>query len=456
MKLVKMSLAAAMLMGASAFAIDNVKVSGDAKVFYTTWDNSYKGTPAATELDNGLFEKDSSAADAALHLGMTADLTKGVSAGVGMTAISTLGLENNLVSNTWSGAHGVSAATGASYYGHAGTAFEGIQADDAMWVDEAWIAGTLGKTTAKLGRMELDTPLAFTENWGVDKNTFEAAVLLNQDLPDTTLVAAWVGKGNGASDEEGAGLGSGNAGVAAAGYVGRNGEFNTYAHDGAYAAGLVTTAIPSVTAQAWYYNVVDVADAYWLQADVNVEGILLGAQYTDLSYKGDAKSGVVTPAGKKDDSAYAVMAGYEMKDTATVKVAYSSVDEDGARGVGNTATGLLGGGQSKLYTEGWWIFNAGTPGTDTISVSVEATVADIDLFAAYYDFSEDTKSSGVADTDNVDSQEFVVSASKDMGPLNATVAVVYDAYDYEDEAAALAANEIDDTTMLHVYLTYSF
>jgi hypothetical protein len=29
-------------------------------------------------------------------------------------------------------------------------------------------------------------------------NTFDAAVLINQDIPDTTLVGAWVGKSNGA------------------------------------------------------------------------------------------------------------------------------------------------------------------------------------------------------------------------------------------------------------------
>ncbi|MBD3801410.1 MAG: hypothetical protein IE886_08270, partial [Campylobacterales bacterium] len=38
MKLVKMSLAAAMLMGVSAFAVDNVKISGDAQIVYGTWD----------------------------------------------------------------------------------------------------------------------------------------------------------------------------------------------------------------------------------------------------------------------------------------------------------------------------------------------------------------------------------------------------------------------------------
>ncbi|MGE4473557.1 MAG: hypothetical protein AB7D20_12220, partial [Sulfuricurvum sp.] len=72
MKLVKMSLAAAVLLGASAFAIDNVKVSGDAKLYYMTNDAG----------DSDLFDKDSSAADTALRLSVTGDLTKNVSFGV--------------------------------------------------------------------------------------------------------------------------------------------------------------------------------------------------------------------------------------------------------------------------------------------------------------------------------------------------------------------------------------
>ncbi len=129
MKLVKMSLAAAVMLGASAFAIDNVKVSGDAKLFYGT-DN--QGT-----LD--LFDKGNSYADAALHLGATGDLLKGVSFGVAGYAVSTLGLENNLVSNTWTGGHDA-------------------VVEDNSWVSEMWLAATMGKTTAKIGRMELDTP----------------------------------------------------------------------------------------------------------------------------------------------------------------------------------------------------------------------------------------------------------------------------------------------------------
>jgi imipenem/basic amino acid-specific outer membrane pore len=43
-----------------------------------------------------------------------------------------------------------------------------------------------------------------------------------------------------------------------------------------------------LTAQAWYYNVSNVADAYWLQADINcqmVPGVKIGAQYAEMSPK---------------------------------------------------------------------------------------------------------------------------------------------------------------------------
>jgi imipenem/basic amino acid-specific outer membrane pore len=58
MKLVKMSILAAALIGSSAFAIDNVKVSGDAKLFYGT--NDSMDTTLTPNNDAGLFNKVSS------------------------------------------------------------------------------------------------------------------------------------------------------------------------------------------------------------------------------------------------------------------------------------------------------------------------------------------------------------------------------------------------------------
>lgn len=397
MKLVKMSLAAALLLSASAFALDNVKVSGDAKLFYGTSDAG----------SDSLFAKDNSYADTALRVGVTGDLLKGVSFGVTGYAISTLGLENNLVSGVWTSAHGVT--------GNGSDFLTGAQVDDTMWIGEAWMATTLGKTTAKIGRMELDTPLAFSEKWNIVPNTFEAAVLINQDLPDTTLVGAWVGKGNGQVAVQG---------------VGSNAKFNTFAENGAYAAGLVNNSFKPLTFQAWYYNVADVATAYWLQADVNcqlIPGVKLGAQYAEINP--DA-------AGAKDSEAYALKVGYAT-DKLNLAIAYSDVDKDGVVPMQNVASGS----QSKLYTEAWWNYGyVGAPDAETVTLTGEYDAGMAKLGAYYTD---------VDGGDNAtDMTEFTVTASKSFGPLDATLAYVSTEADNQ--------NGGDQYNTLQAYLTLNF
>ena len=92
MKLVKMSLAAAMLMGAtSVFAIEDVKVDGGAALFYFTM----------TEGANDAFDQGSSFGEAAVNLGVSAKLNDNFTGGVRVYATDTLGLENNAVIGTF-------------------------------------------------------------------------------------------------------------------------------------------------------------------------------------------------------------------------------------------------------------------------------------------------------------------------------------------------------------------
>jgi hypothetical protein len=452
MKLTKLSLVAALLIGSSAFAIENTKVSGDAKLYYGTFNES------GSDVD--MFDKDASYGDAAIHLGLTTDLTEGVSGGVSVTAVSTLGLENNLVSQTWSNSHEVSNSEGASFY-------DGLQVDDSMWIDEAWIAGTALDTTLKVGRQTLDTPLVFTENWGVDTNTFEAAVLINQSIPDTTIVAAYVGKSNGAADDEATGITLNGAEAAQAGYVAQDGKFNTFAKDGAYAAGVINNSWKPLTAQAWYYDMQKLAQAYWLQADLNLEGFLAGAQYANTDVDdGESLDGYLgnprgTTLSTNDTSMYSVMVGYEMKDIVTVKAAYSSVDDDGTLGMANTATGAAAtvGGQSKMYTEMWWNYGAvSAVGADSYSVTAEATVGpEIDLFLGYY-FADIDPTDATNAPANFSSEEEITevafTVSKSFGPLDTSLAVIWD--DIDDQSAASTNDDDYSTTNLQVYLTYNF
>jgi imipenem/basic amino acid-specific outer membrane pore len=431
MKLVKMSLVAAMVMGASAFAIDNVKVSGDAKLFYGTNDMGDNGLFDRGEVYTNITDAGGSYADTALRVGATGDLLKGVSFGVTGYAVSTLGLENNLVSNTFSSAHNYRlAGNGTVTIPNVNAA----QVDDTAWIGEAWLAATMGKTTAKIGRMELDTPLAFSEKWNIAPNTFDAAVLINQDLPETTLVAAWIGKHNGTL------LNPSTLGMQG-GVVAKGASFSTFGLEGAYAVAAVNNSFKPLTAQAWYYNVVNVADAFWLQADINcqlVKDLKIGAQYSEMSPKGTG----VTVAGTKDDSsAYALKVGYEGISNLKLSAAYSEVDNEGGLPIANVATGF---GQSKLYTEAMWNFGyVGAIGAEAWNAKASYDIKDVAKVCASYTDVENDHS--VA---NDDMQELAVSVSKSFGPLDARLA--YISTDADNQNSGSQYNTIQ------AYLTLNF
>jgi len=401
MKITKMSLVAALLVGSSAFAIENTKVSGDAKLYYGTSDT---GT-------SSLFDRASSAGQAAATLSISTDLAGGVSAGTKVTALTTLGLEGQLVGSVWEAPNALT---------------------DTFIVNDLWIAATAGKTTAKVGRMALDTPLVFTETWSIVENTFESAVLINTDVPHTTIVAAYVGGSNGD-------LVTKNGFNNVINPEAANSTFSQF-YKGAYAVGAINNSWAPLTAQAWYYDASSTAKAYWLQADLAMEGFLVGAQFTgtDLTQLGLADKG----------TAFALMAGYEMKDMFTAKVSYSQTSDNKTdfNGVGTVGANLAGSGQSKLYTEAWWNYGKVTrANTSSFHVAVEGSVAGIDL-GAYGTISQQKKSvnAGIAADDNMN--EGTLTASKSMGPVDVTAAYILDNNQ----------NSTDYENTLQAYLTYNF
>lgn len=431
MNITKLSLVTALLIGSSAFAIENTKVSGSAKLYYGTQNS---------DVDNskGLFSKDSSYADFAAHLDLTTDLIKGISAGIGAQVVTTLGAEHNLAGNVWSGAHGLRDDNG-------NTLANGNRANNSLWIDEAWLAGTAFDTTLKIGRQTVDTPLVFTETWGVDKNTFEAIVLSNQSIKDTALVATYISRSNGSADEENAAKYIGTAAVG--GYVAGDGRFNTFGKNGAYAVGAVNNSFKPLTAQAWYYDMVSLAKAYWLQADVKcslIDGVLLGAQLAKT--EADAPTAGVN-AGT---TAYSLMAGYVIKDVATIKAAFSSVDNGGALGVANTATGTswTKGGQSKLYTEMWWNFgNVSAQGATSYSLSAEGEVGPkVQLLGGLY-YSNVDNSDATSDRKVT---EATIVATKAFGPLETSVALILADKNYADNTRDVKSTDIQ------LYLKYNF
>lgn len=378
MKFTKLSLAALIAMGvaSSAFAVENVKVDGQIKLWYQTTDMGTvrTDTAASTANQDGLLEQVGASGDLVAKLRATGDLTKKVGFGVVLYSATTLGLENNLVSGE---AIGVGSSNGTATSSVGSTTINGITNGDSnwpVWLGEAYFTYKAGNTIAKIGRQELDTPLAFTETWNAAPNTFEAAVLINKDLPNTTLVGAYVSRGNGAHGSTVTSRFNQYGNAASSYAVGETGA-------GAYAFGLVNTSIPGLTIHPVYYDVIDVAQAYWV--DLAYTGLPYGIKieglYSSAELSGDAKTAFATTSDKKTD-AYAVKLSGELSGV-KLGASYSNVSA-GVLPIANTATGFT---KTKIYTAS--ILSDGRiaaqPDVSAWKLEASTKLAGFDLGASY-------------------------------------------------------------------------
>jgi len=434
MKLGKLSLVAVLALGTSAFAIDNVKVNGEAKLWYQTSETS---GPAGDTTKDFFDHNTNSLANTKLSVGATADLLQNLSAGVKGTALSTLGLENNLVGDVPSNKY---------YFNNTATTVP-ERVSDQWWIEEAFLAYTAGKTTAKIGRQALNTPLAFSEDWNIVTNTFEAAVLLNNDLPDTTVVAAWVGKHNGVGllqTDPATQIGRNTT-------VAYNGEFGTFGTDGAYAFAAVNKSLPSTTIQAWYYDVVQLADAYWLQADSKVAGMVdLGLQYSNMNPK-LASGGV----NDRTSDMFAVKAAVDVANV-NVYAAYSQVSS-GTLGFANVATG----DKSSVYTTLGSIYMDGeiaaAPDTKAWKVGASTKMVPGVTLAASYAAAEVGNNDGTsgivqgAATRNTDFTAWDIIAKTKAGPVDLTA--IYTQFD-KDVKTSDTSDKTTDTLRIIASLKF--
>ena len=427
MKFAKMSLAAIMAMGIAANAAD-IKVDGSVKLNYGTNDATQWSGALATHNNaaGDLFDQTNSYANAAVRLGLTAENMPGDLTGrLSVTWLDTFGLENRVVADTWAGS----------------------EVGSQLWIDEAYLKGTVfDKTTIIAGRQYLDTPLVFSEKWNIVSNSYDAAIIVDQHFEKTALVAGWIWSSNV----------NGSATVNTAGGV--NKGFSGFVDNGAYAFGAITSLIPMTTAQAWYYSVDSVADAYWLQADVTPDmgsdfKLELGGQFA-----GTMVADSVTAGGWSEDATvWALKIGGEINGF-KLSGAYSSSDK------GNLGFANVAGAQSKLYTEAWWNYGfVSMPDTDAYNVTAEYSWADVADFGAYYTHTEFNGNDGhaflnggvgtlnIAKDDKMD--EFALVASKTFGAFDTSVAYIYtDADNLNKDANGKA----DSFNTLQVYLTYNF
>lgn len=149
-------------------------------------------------------------------------------------------------------------------------------------LSELYLEYAISNTTLKLGRQFMTTPLVSTAIDGksseaIVKDSFEAYVLTNTDLPNTTIIAGYIDKYQAQSDG--------------------NGDIGTFTQleDGAYTIYAKNTSLKNLTFEGQYLKVkgqVSTGDkeVSYVQADYDLSGHVLSGQYLASSDKSQASN----------------------------------------------------------------------------------------------------------------------------------------------------------------------
>lgn len=388
--------------------------SGQAVVYYQTASDSRGGVVnlAGYTVDD-MFSQANSAANAGIQLSaVNKDLIGGIGAGIELTGLGTLGLDEDVVSGIMQSADG-------ELNGGA--------------ITQAYLTYATGNTSFKIGRQNLPlalSPFAFSEDWNVFKNSFDAALIVNTDLPNTTLVAAYVTDSNGHSDL---------------------GDFKNIADaDGVFMLTAQNTSIENTTLTGTWYHASDVlgmddADVLWADAKFALGEFNLALQ-----------GGTIMPdiTGTEDTTAYGAMVSGKLA-MLDVALAYTSVD-DGTVAVRNLGTGA--NAKTPLYTQ--MVSNQNFISSNSDTVVVKASMAALGgTISAAYDYSDIGAMNAFgaavgtlpASTVAGDFQEFdLVYTTKVTDNID-----VLAAYVYQDMSADVAIQDFDNN-IIRLWAKYNF
>lgn len=331
-KIILSAAVAAMALTTTASALEDIKVSGQAKLWYET---------AETTATTDLFDQGNSSGEVVFKLGMTG---KQGNVGFGATVYqgSTMGLETNLVSATRTNT-----------------------ANGDMFVGEAYITiPAIADTVLKIGKQELDTPLAFTERWNAIPNTFNAAVAINSSLPNTTIIAAYVGQDNATNFKA-------------------DGEVSNTLLGTGFDSALAVAALfknDMIAANAWYYQIRSAASALWIDATVNAGPAAITGYYAQIMPDSAL-------AALEDTDAYAVKVAGSVA-SVSLEAAYSKVSDDNGIAIANTSTGFK---KTKLptagvYTDGLYVAQ---PDSEAFKVKASTKLGATGLALQYIDNDND-------------------------------------------------------------------
>lgn len=283
------------------------------------------------------------------------------------------------------------------------TLFDSTTSSGYSTLGQAYLQYKFGNTAIKLGRQELNTPLAGGDDARMLPNTFEALVVSNSDVENLTLIGAHVTKINYGTF---ANAYAGGELALTAGY-GANVPYNS-GHfrdmgvaaigvdtDGVTAAAAIYKGLSNTTLQLWDYYAHDILNAVYAQADVTW-GCLFSpdikmtgsAQLIQESDVGDSLAGNV-------DSLYWGVQLAAAYGNVKAAVAYSQNDESDSAAIAGGTISPWGG--MPAFTQGMVTRHQFMTGTDAWKVSggynFKDMGANVTASAYYASFDVGSKSS---------------------------------------------------------------
>ena len=305
--MIKLSLVAltATILTTGAMAEADFKIGGQGVLYYQTNNSG----------NSDFLSQENSTANAGLELNAKADLGHDFGFGYQETFLGTLGLEKNIVSGVRQHAK--------------------KDKINAHAMTKLYITKKVDNTLLKLGRQELPkslSPLAFSEGWNVFKNTFDAVVIVNKDIVETTIVGAYVAGANRHNNLSGFNDLAGNSSALGKG----GGRLNS----GAYMLTIVNNSLKDMPITGTYYSLKDIANlesgqAFWLDIKANQAPVKVAFQ-----------AGQIDPSNNLNKTtAFGAKVSGKLENV-NLSLAYSSVD-DGDVSLQNVGTGI----KTPLYTQ---------------------------------------------------------------------------------------------------------
>jgi len=177
---------------------------------------------------------------------------------------------------------------------------------------QAYIDYSIDKTNVKIGRQQIDTPFADSDDIRMVPNLFNAYILSNTNIENTTLILAKVNQWSGVDKE--------NAPE----------KFDRLSGDGVIMASAIYDGIKDTTMSAWYYNVDKLTSIVYIELSTAFNGVNVDSQFANFAE---------TDNSTINGNVWGIALGYE-NDNFNIGLATNFVSADNT----DTITNGFGGG----------------------------------------------------------------------------------------------------------------